>query len=336
MPVRQAALFEAICAALGATPLSAASASVCAFPQAQATAAGHVLLVEDEPVNAEVALGYLELIGCSSAWVRSGAEAVARTAAERFDLVLMDLSMPELDGYATTALIRQRDATGHRVPIIALSAHDVATYRDACLHAGMDDMLSKPYTLEECAQLVLRWVGAVPARAGAASAAAPAMTLVQAVTPAASAATAAPGAVGISRQVAVSAASPAAAVAPRRADLSRVDPEAVAALRTLRSGGSELYPRLVDLFLQSAAATLAQLHAAMAADDLAAAAAACHKLTASAANVGALAFSKELRRLEQLCAGGDGAQAHPLHGQLQAAYPALAAELEGLKLRASA
>ena len=90
-------------------------------------------------------------------WVKDGAEAVARHAAERFDLILMDLSMPGMDGFATTALIRQRGAAAARVPIVALTAHDAANYRDACLTAGMDDMLSKPYTLEECAQVVRRF-----------------------------------------------------------------------------------------------------------------------------------------------------------------------------------
>src|SRR5207249_7582981 len=113
----------------------------------------HVLLVEDEPVNAAVAQGYLTALGCTSVWVKDGAEAVARHAAERFDLILMDLSMPGMDGFATTALIRQRGAAAARVPIVALTAHDAANYRDACLTAGMDDMLSKPYTLEECAQV---------------------------------------------------------------------------------------------------------------------------------------------------------------------------------------
>ncbi len=95
---------------------------------------------------------------------------MARNAAERFDLILMDLSMPVMDGFATTALIRQRGAPAVRVPIVALTAHDAANYRDACLTAGMDDMLTKPYTLEECAQVVRRWSARTP---GAASTSAP-------------------------------------------------------------------------------------------------------------------------------------------------------------------
>ncbi len=72
-------------------PAPLTAASLLAAPDA---IGGHVLLVEDEPVNAAVAQGYLEALGCTWVWVKDGQEAVARTAVERFDLILMDLSMP--------------------------------------------------------------------------------------------------------------------------------------------------------------------------------------------------------------------------------------------------
>ena len=129
-PVHGTALREAFAAALG-TEVAAEHA------EPARTASGplkaHVLLVEDEPVNAAVAEGYLEALGCTSTWVANGAEAVACAAAEHFDLILMDLSMPGMDGFATTALIRQhqkRAADMHgakaRTPIIALTAHDAS------------------------------------------------------------------------------------------------------------------------------------------------------------------------------------------------------------------
>jgi CheY-like chemotaxis protein len=119
---------------------------------------GHVLLVEDEPVNAEVAQGYLTVLGCTSVWVNDGPKAVARNAAEHFDLILMDLSMPGMDGFATTALIRQQAGAAGRIPIVALTAHDAVSYRDTCLQAGMDDMLTKPCTLEEYEQILRRLI----------------------------------------------------------------------------------------------------------------------------------------------------------------------------------
>jgi CheY-like chemotaxis protein/HPt (histidine-containing phosphotransfer) domain-containing protein len=257
-----------------------------------------VLLVEDEAVNAAVAQGYLEALGCTWVWVKDGPEAVARSAVERFDLILMDLSMPTMDGYATTALIRQRDAQKERIPIVALSAHDAGTYRAACLEAGMDDMLSKPYTLDACAQLLRRWLR----REG-------------------------PSAV-------VQPSQPAPPPAP---DLAAVDTKAVASLRNLRSAtGGDLYSKLVALFQSGAAESLAALEVALAGSDLPAAGALCHKFKGSAANVGALSFSRELGLLEKACNGGNLEQAQQLHARVRGAYPALLAELDNLTLRASA
>ena len=297
-PVQRGALVEAIAAALGLAPTAAAAESALAAPEA---IGGHVLLVEDESVNAAVAQGYLEALGCTFVWVRDGAEAVARTAVERFDLILMDLSMPRMDGYATTALIRRRDAGRPRVPIIALSAHDATTYRAACLQAGMDDMLSKPYTLDACARLLRHWI-----RDAAAAGAAPLPLPLQL---------------------------PLADVA----GLSAVDPKVVANLRKLRPGTtSDLYARLVELFKSGSVQLLAQLGDAVTGGDLPAAAALCHKLKSSAANVGALGFAQGLLRLEKTCAAGNRDHARQLYDRLQSAHPALLAELSQLTLRASA
>jgi signal transduction histidine kinase/ligand-binding sensor domain-containing protein/CheY-like chemotaxis protein len=115
---------------------------------------GHVLVVEDEGVNAAVAQGYLAELGCTHVWVADGAGALARSAIERFDLILMDLNMPGLDGFATAAAIRKREGSGKRVPIVALTATEAEDCRDRCLIAGMDDVLSKPYSYAQCETLL--------------------------------------------------------------------------------------------------------------------------------------------------------------------------------------
>jgi two-component system sensor histidine kinase/response regulator len=278
---------------LGLAPAPTVAVSTLATPSA---IGGHVLLVEDEPVNATVAQGYLEALGCTSVWVKDGPEAVARTAVERFDLILMDLSMPTMDGYATTALIRQRDAGRPHLPIVALSAHDAATYRARCLQAGMDDMLSKPYTLDACAQLLGRWIRGPVASSGATSAPQSGVT-----------------------------------------ELSGVDTQVVASLRKLRPGAtSDLYSQLVEMFKSGSLQSMSQLSGAMTSSDLPSAAAVCHRLKASAANVGALAYSRELQRLEDACVAGDIEQVRRRYGRLQTAHPALLAELSERSLRASA
>jgi signal transduction histidine kinase/ligand-binding sensor domain-containing protein/CheY-like chemotaxis protein/HPt (histidine-containing phosphotransfer) domain-containing protein len=122
----------------------------------------HVLLVEDEAVNAAVARGYLAELGCTAVWVQNGPEAIARCATEHFDLIMMDLNMPMMDGFETALLIRQGESTQRRTPIIALTAHDAKSYRDSCRNAGMDDIMSKPYSLQQCQELLQQWVKRAP------------------------------------------------------------------------------------------------------------------------------------------------------------------------------
>jgi signal transduction histidine kinase/ligand-binding sensor domain-containing protein/CheY-like chemotaxis protein/HPt (histidine-containing phosphotransfer) domain-containing protein len=119
----------------------------------------HVLVVEDDEINAAVAEGYLVELSCTSVWVQDGNSALTRFRAERFDLILMDLNMPVLDGYETTRLLRASETNGQQVPIIALTANNAATYRQACLDAGMNDILTKPYSLTDCAAMLRRWAG---------------------------------------------------------------------------------------------------------------------------------------------------------------------------------
>jgi HPt (histidine-containing phosphotransfer) domain-containing protein len=111
----------------------------------------------------------------------------------------------------------------------------------------------------------------------------------------------------------------------------------VSALRKLRGDKqSDLYSKLVGLFRSGSADALGQLRAAFAASDLKAAAAICHKLSSSAANVGALAYAQKLRQLERLCVAGERAQALELHDTVQAAYASLIDALLGMSLRATA
>jgi CheY-like chemotaxis protein len=104
------------------------------------------LLVEDNPVNQTVARGLLTRQGHSVVVAANGKEALdAVQGAQRFDLVLMDLQMPEMDGLEATAAIRAgEEGTGKRLPIVALTAQAIHGDRERCLAAGMDAYLSKP------------------------------------------------------------------------------------------------------------------------------------------------------------------------------------------------
>jgi CheY-like chemotaxis protein len=123
-----------------------------------------VLVAEDNVVNQRLVKHMLEKVGCRVDLAANGREAVSMAAERRYDIVFMDCFMPELDGYAATAELRQREWPGEpRLPIIALTANAMAEDRTRCLDAGMDDYLSKPVRMEEIREVLRRWCSSAAA-----------------------------------------------------------------------------------------------------------------------------------------------------------------------------
>lgn len=110
-----------------------------------------ILLAEDSPANILVATSILEILGYEYDTANNGEEALAKFKGNHFDLLLMDVQMPKLDGYSATRLIRQFEASNSnaRTPIIGITAHALSEDRDKCIQAGMDDYLSKPFRQEQ-------------------------------------------------------------------------------------------------------------------------------------------------------------------------------------------
>jgi len=125
-------------------------------PQAQAGYAGHVLLVEDNFVNQKVAVRFLERLGCTVEVASNGAEGVAACQQRQFDIVLMDLQMPVMDGMAATRKIRELEISSH-TPIIALTANAMTGDRELCEAAGMDGYLTKPIEVDRLRNILAKF-----------------------------------------------------------------------------------------------------------------------------------------------------------------------------------
>ena len=145
-PVKQSELFDAMAMVLDASASPAAPMKATEERESEFSLPSlNILLAEDNLVNQRLAIGVLEKLGHSVTVAENGRQAVEYSAHEKFDLVLMDVQMPEMDGFEATAAIRERERhTGNHLPIIAMTAHAMKGDRERCLEAGMDDYLSKP------------------------------------------------------------------------------------------------------------------------------------------------------------------------------------------------
>jgi two-component system, sensor histidine kinase and response regulator len=149
-PLKQSELFDAIALALELTGPDERAVAGFAAGRARRVRPLRILLAEDSLVNQKLAVGLLERWGHSVRVCNNGQEALAALEVDEFDLVLMDVQMPELDGLEATRMIRSRELkAGRRVPIVAMTAHAMRGDREACLDAGMDGYVSKPVRMQE-------------------------------------------------------------------------------------------------------------------------------------------------------------------------------------------
>ncbi|MBU0481526.1 MAG: response regulator [Proteobacteria bacterium] len=116
----------------------------------------NILLIDDEPINRLIASEMIRQQGFKVSEAESGQQALELLAGQRFDLVLMDVEMPGMDGFETSRTIRSREKRDVHIPIIALTAHAVDGYREKCLAAGMDDYLAKPFEYDDLLEIISR------------------------------------------------------------------------------------------------------------------------------------------------------------------------------------
>ena len=265
-PIRQSALWE--CIAASAQPVPATTSA----PKTQAAdqpgiGRAPVLVVEDSPVNLEVAVAILESMGCGVETAVNGRHALDRHASREYSLIFMDCQMPEMDGFEATAEIRSREApSGRHTPIVALTASVVEDGRRRCLAVGMDDYLAKPFTIEQMRAMLTTWLGP-PER--------PAMReCLSLVTE--------------------------AAAAP-----DPIDEQVLELLgRLQREGRPDIVQQLVELFFKGAAGLLMDLENGAATGDAALLYRASHALKSASANLGAIVLSTHCKELEVLSKSG--------------------------------
>ncbi len=117
-----------------------------------------ILIAEDYFVNQEVTQDILELMEFTVDVAENGREALEKYEQSSYDAILMDVQMPEMDGYQTTAEIRKKEQNGRRTPIIALTANAMSGDREKCLEAGMDDYLSKPIEATKLEEILKKYI----------------------------------------------------------------------------------------------------------------------------------------------------------------------------------
>jgi CheY-like chemotaxis protein len=166
-PVRQTAFMEALA---GFWSGRSASPSIASSPERVATswaaAAARILIVEDSVINQKVARALAEKAGYRCEVAANGIEALAAIRERPYDLVLMDVQMPEMDGYTATRRVRGLAGEIARTPIVGMTANAMKGDREKCLEAGMDDYISKPINTQEFLQKISQWVAVAKIRRG--------------------------------------------------------------------------------------------------------------------------------------------------------------------------
>lgn len=123
-----------------------------------------ILLAEDCATNQQVALSILKKLNLQADIVKCGEEAIKAIEKTAYDLILLDIQMPGIDGFETTSRIRKLEETLHRgaLPIIAMTAHSLPGYREKCIKAGMNDYISKPISIKTVAEILEKWLPETP------------------------------------------------------------------------------------------------------------------------------------------------------------------------------
>ncbi len=248
----------------------------------------HVLVVEDLEVNQHLARKLLERLGCIVDVAIDGRAALEMTSRTHYDLIFMDVQMPDMDGLAVTRAIRARAGPCHRVPIVAMTANALPQHRLECLAAGMNDYMTKPLVSDLLRAMIERYATNVAQRTGDETLA-PSDTFASedAAGSEVGALTARPDADTCAESVPI------------------LDPQRIEVLVDLAKLRVDAFDPVITLYARNVHAKLAELRTAIAARDLAALGSAAHAIKGSALNVGANRVVILARALERGAVEGD-------------------------------
>ena len=274
-PVRRATLCEALTSLLDAANEDATDDPAAARNDAPASRYRglRVLVVEDIDVNLQVATHMLQAMGCEVLAAENGKVALDKIRDCRPDIVFMDCQMPVMDGYtATREQRRLENASGERIPIIALTANAQHDDREKCIDAGMDDFISKPFSREQLVASITRWTRKSD--------------------------------VGVPADEA--SAKPALTDTPGTDNACSIEPSALDQIAKLAPDkGNELVTSVIDAYLRDSAPLMERLNIAAAEKRCTELASAAHALKSSSANVGANRLSELCRSIELAARQGE-------------------------------
>ncbi len=291
-PVRQAELRDTLATVMGRNEEDGDASLVtrATLREAKAQERVSVLVVDDHPVNQKVAARMLERLSYYADVAANGVDALEALSRREYAVVLMDVQMPEMDGYEATAKIRDREGAARHTPIVAMTANVTEGEREKALAAGMDDYLSKPFKAEELDEVLEHWVSR------------PGQT---ASLPAGAGDSAAPE------------------------DTPPLDLSVLESLRGLQGQGEpDIVTELADMFLDDASAQLSSLRAALEGEDARRVEEISHTLKGSSGNMGAARMAEICAQLQDAGASGDLGRSSELLERLEAEFERVRVALE--------
>ncbi len=275
-----------------------------------------ILLVEDNPVNQDVGREMLEWLGCRVTVAENGRDALDCLNRGSFALVLMDCQMPVLDGYSATRILRVQEqgqpapeGGGRHQKVIALTGHACAADRQICIDAGMDDYLSKPFSMKQLSAMLSRWL---PPADG---------TVMQ------------PGDnISISGDIREKMPDPSGLAATARSNVDpSLDRQCIDSIRMLDPDGSKrLLDKVIATFLEESPRVLADIQTAAVANDMNGVLRNAHYLRSSCANLGAVKLAEQCKALELAGRNNSIVDVGPLLASLESEFGSVSVALAAM------